>query len=440
MERLAIEGGEPAQTLPWPGDYAGASFVGEEERREVLDVLDRQSLFRFYGPQTPDKVATLEREFATKIGTRWALAVTSGTAALKVALAALGVGPGDEVIVPAVTFIASAGAVLAHRALPVFAEVDDSLGLDADDVARKISSRTTAIMPVHLGGVACDMDPLLAVARERGVPIIEDCAQSAGASYKGRRIGSFGAAGAFSLQTQKIITAGEGGLVTTNDPAVYERAFRYHDHGGYRYGGKGVQVSGSTAAAGLDESAPPAAHLAPFVGEVYRMGELAGAVALAQTRKLEQIIAITRRHKQRLIEGIEGLEGITLRHVPDPSGDAGTRFGFTVNDPARAGAFGKALLAEGVPAHLVYGGEPVYAADQILRRRPSWASDDDDAARRPLVPPSDDEAPAPYEMGMCPRTEALLQRAFTFPIHPFLTDAHLDGTVRAFEKVCGAVL
>jgi 8-amino-3,8-dideoxy-alpha-D-manno-octulosonate transaminase len=437
---LAVDGGEPAVVDPWPGDYAGASFIDEEERRQLLEVIDRQTLFRFYGPQTPDKVATLEREFAAKVGARWALAVTSGTAALKVALAGLGIGPGDEVIVPAVTFIASAGAVLAHRALCVFAEVDDSLGLDPADVARKITPRTKAIMPVHLGGVACDMVPLMEVARRHGIPVIEDCAQSAGASYKGRHIGSIGDVGAFSLQTQKIITAGEGGVVTTSDPVIYERAFRYHDHGGYRYGRQGVRVSGSTAAAGLDEFAPPATQLAPFVGEVYRMSELTGAVALAQLRKLDTILETCRRHKRRLTEGLDGLNGFTLRRVPDPAGDCGTRVGFTLDDPSRAEAFGKALRAEGVPAHLVYGGRPVYAESQILNRRPSWAKDDADAARRPLVPDVDGQPPAPYGMGMCPQTEALLQRAFVLPIHPRLTDAQLDGTVHAFEKVTAALL
>ncbi|MGI8423596.1 MAG: DegT/DnrJ/EryC1/StrS family aminotransferase [Chloroflexota bacterium] len=428
-EKLAADGGEPAQTLPWPGDYAGAAFIGDEERRHVLEVLDRQTLFRFYGPQTPDKVAQLEREFAARIGSKWALAVTSGTAALKVALAAVGVGPGDEVIVPAITFIASAGAVLAHGAHCVFAEVDDSLGLDPADVALKITSRTKAIMPVHLGGVACDMDPLLAAARVRGVPIVEDCAQSAGCSYKGKPIGSLGTAGAFSLQTQKIITAGEGGFVTTSDPLVYERAFRYHDHGGYRFGRQGVTVSGSTAAAGSsdsDSAPPPAAALDPFVGEVYRMGELTGAVALAQLRKLDLILEACRRHKRRLTEGIDGLPGFSLRHLPDPDGDCGTRFGFVVDDPAKSEAFGKALRAEGVPTHRVYGGKPVYAEPQILHRRSHTGA---------TIAP---DAPA-YSLGMCPRTEALLQRAYTLPIHPHLTDAHLNGTVRAFEKVTASL-
>ncbi len=440
-EPLAVNGGSPAFADRWPPDYPGAFFIGEEERREVLDVLDRRSLFRFYGPEPPDKVATLEREFAAKIGTRWALGVTSGTAALKVGLAALGIGPGDEVIVPAITFIASAGAVLSHRAYCVFAECDNSLGLDAADVARKITPRTRAIMPVHLGGVACHTEPLLAVAKEHGIPLIEDCAQSAGASYHGKRIGSLGDVGAFSFQTQKIITAGEGGLITTSNPAVYERAFRYHDHGGYRFGREGVRVSGSTAAAGADEAAPPEAQLAAIIGEVYRMGELAGAVALAQLRKLDSILALARHDKRRLIDGLAGLRGFRLRTIPDPAGDAGTRLNLLLDDPSRTGAFCRAMRAEGVPVAQVYGGLPVYAADQIMQRRPSWATDAAEALRRPLIPQGEPYGPAVhYEMGMCPASEALLARALVLALSPSLTDAQVDATIQAFRKVCGGLL
>ncbi len=440
--KLAIDGGPPAVAERWPAGYTGAEWMGEEERREVLDVLERRSLYRFYGPQTPDKVATLEREAAAYLGTRWTLGVTSGTAALKVALAALGIGPGDEVIVPAITFIASAGAVLAHHAYCVFAECDESFGLDPADVAGKITARTRAIMPVHLGGVPCKMDELMAVARARGVRVVEDCAQSMGASYHGRKVGSIGDAGAFSFQMQKIATAGEGGLVATSDPVIYERAFRYHDHGGYRYGRQGVAVSGSTEASGMDRNASPPPQLAPFVGEVYRMGELAGAVALAQLRKLDQIIETARANKRRLVDGITGLKGFRLREIPDPDGDAGIRLGLLLDDPSRTEAFCRAMRAEGVPVTQVYGGKPVYAAEQILHRRPSWAADGENGARRPLVPMGEAYGPPPrYEMGMCPRTEALLARAVSLDVSSRrLTAPHIDGAIRAFHKVSRALL
>jgi 8-amino-3,8-dideoxy-alpha-D-manno-octulosonate transaminase len=436
-ERLAIDGGTPVRREPLRAEYPGASLIGEEERREVLDALDRQTLFRYYGPQQPDKVATLEREFATHVGSRWALAVTSGTAALRVGITALGIGPADEVIVPAITFIASAGAVLAARAYCVFAECDESFGLDPQDVERKITPRTRAIMPVHLGGVACRMDEIMAVAQRHNVPVIEDCAQSAGASYRARRVGSIGAAGCFSLQTQKIITAGEGGIVTTSDPVVYERAFRAHDHGGYRYGGQGVRVSGSTAAAGADEHAPPPPRLPPFVGEVYRMGELNGAVALAQLRKLDGILAACRAIKRRLTAELRDTPGLRLRDVPDPEGDAGVRLGFLLDDASRAQRFAAAMRAEGVPVTNVYGGKPVYAEEQILRRRASWGDD----PQRPLVPAGDSYGPpVRYEIGMCPRTEAMLPRAFSLGLGPHYTNRDVDDIVTALRKVARAVL
>ena len=439
-ERLAIDGGTPVREVPLRAEYPGASMIGDAERREVLEVLERQTLFRYYGPQTPDKVATLEREFARYVGTRWALAVTSGTAALRVGITALGIGPADEVIVPAITFIASAGAVLAAHAYCVFAECDESFGLDPDDLERKITSRTKAIMPVHLGGAPCRMDEIMAVANRHRIPVIEDCAQSAGASYHEQRIGSIGAVGCFSLQTQKIITAGEGGMATTSDPVVYERAFRAHDHGGYRYGRQGVRVSGSTDAAGADaagEHAPPPPQLDPFVGEVYRMGELHGAVALAQLRKLDDILAVCRAHKRRIVAELKDTPGLRPRDVPDADGDAGVRFGFLLEDGSRGQRFAAAMRAEGVPATNVYGGQPVYAQEQILHRRASWGDD----PQRPLIPTGDGYGPpVRYEMGMCPRTEAMLQRMYSIGVGPHYTDRDVDDVIAAVRKVAHALL
>ena len=155
---------------------------------------------------------------------RYAVAVANGTAALRCALAALGVGCGDEVIMPAFTFVATVNAVVTAGAVPVFAEIDDTLGLDPSDLDAQITDRTAAIIVVHLENVACDLDAVLAVAERRGIPIIEDTAQSFGATYRGRALGTFGALGTFSLQQEKNITAGEGGLVATDDETLYLRA------------------------------------------------------------------------------------------------------------------------------------------------------------------------------------------------------------------------
>src|SRR6266545_1662770 len=232
--RLAIEGGTPVRSTPLPSGFIGTRLVGEEEKAEVLAVLEAHALSRVSGMTPPTRVEAFERELCRRTGSRYALAVTSGTAALEVALAGLGIGPGDEVIVPALNFISSAEAVLRLGAVPVFAEVDAGYGLEPEEVGRLTTARTKAVMPLHVHGAACRIDAVLAAARARGLLVLENGAWSCGATYRGKAVGTFGEAGIYSLQSVKVITAGEGGVVLTGDPVVYERAFRYHDHGNLR--------------------------------------------------------------------------------------------------------------------------------------------------------------------------------------------------------------
>lgn len=228
--KLAVEGGTPAIREPLPPMYPGGMRIDAEEEAAVLEVLRSKRLFRYYGPNPgPSKVAELEQEFAARMGASHGLAVTSGTAALICGLMGLEIGPGDEVILPAFTWIASASAVVAVGAVPILAEVDDSLTLDPVDVEAKISPYTKAILPVHMRGLPCKMDALMGVARKHNLKVLEDSAQANGASFKGRRVGSIGDAGAFSLQFNKIITSGEGGMVITSDRMVFERAVMFHD-------------------------------------------------------------------------------------------------------------------------------------------------------------------------------------------------------------------
>ncbi|RJS85373.1 DegT/DnrJ/EryC1/StrS family aminotransferase [Candidatus Bathyarchaeota archaeon] len=405
-ERLAIEGGKPVRERPLRAGWPGAMMIGEEEKKAVLEVLENKSLFRFYGPKPLYKVAQFEKEFAKFMGVKHALAVTSGTAALNVSIAALEIGPGDEVIVPALTFIASADSVACQRAVPVFAEVDRSLGLDPEDVEKKITSRTKAIMPVHLQGVPCKMDELMEVAEEHGLMVIEDCAQAIGAKYKGRRVGSIGDVGAYSLQLNKLITCGDGGVVATNDDDVYEKAVRYHDHGFFR---------------GREEGEP-------FIGQVYRMNELSGAVALEQLKKLDKIISLLRKVYDRVIDGIRDLDGITLREVPDPEGVAGVSICFFTSDSETAKRFVEALRAEGIPANILYGGKPVYSHPQILNQKTlnrvgcPW--------KCPLY-----KGKVKYRIGMCPKTEDLAKRAIFIPMSPLYTLEDADDIVAAVTKV-----
>src|SRR5437867_8282201 len=218
--------GKPVREKPLKGDYWGPEFYDEKERQELLDVHSSRRPFRWYGPgdQPPMKVATFEKEFATRMQTGFALAVTSGTAALQSALAALEVGPGDEVILPAWTWHSCFNAIVLAGALPVFAEIDESFNLDPNDIERHITAHTKLILVVHLLGNPADMDRILAVARKHSLKVLEDCAQSVGASYKGRPLGSMGDIGIYSLQINKSIWAGEGGALVMNNPLLFERA------------------------------------------------------------------------------------------------------------------------------------------------------------------------------------------------------------------------
>lgn len=422
IERLAVDGGAPVRTAPLETGYPGARLIGDEERELVLEVLERRAPFRFYGVNEPDKVAALEREAARMMGTAYALGVTSGTAALKVGLKALDIAPGDEVIVPALTFIASPGTVAAHQAIPVFADVNESFTLAPDDIENRITSRTRAIMPVHTSGVAAEMDTIMDIARRHDLTVIEDCAQSAGTAYKDKPIGAWGDVGAFSLQVNKIITAGEGGFVTTSEPAMFERAVRYHDHGNYRFGRMTIETSAPDDTMG-DLTAYPPGQLDAFPGEVYRMGELAGALALAQLRKLPGIIDHMRHAHDTIKREVAGLPGVTLRHLPDPDGVAGVTFGLLLDDPENTGPFVKALRAEGIPARHVYGGKPVYTIEALQNYRPAVGALTQD-----------------FALGLCPRTEAIMARAVLIGIGPGYTDADCADVVQGLWKVATQVL
>ena len=303
-DALAIDGGMPVRSEPL--DFAkGSSLLGSEEADALAAVIAGRSLFRYKGGLETGTVAEFERAACEFLGCRYAVAVANGTAALRCALAALGVGCGDEVIMPAFTFVATVNAVVAAGAVPVFAEIDDTLGLDPSDLDEKITDRTAAIIAVHLENVACDLDALLAVAERRGIPMVEDTAQSFGATYRGRALGTFGALGTFSLQQEKNITAGEGGLVATDDETLYLRAARFQDQGG-----QFVTSYASTRGEELTES---------FAGENLRMGELAGAVAGVQLGRLPGILASLRSNKKRIVERVGEIDGLTRRRIPIPT-------------------------------------------------------------------------------------------------------------------------
>jgi dTDP-4-amino-4,6-dideoxygalactose transaminase len=397
----------------------GPQEIGEEEIAMVTAALRSRRLFRFNRQEEDSYVGRFERGFRGLTGTRHALALNSGTSALICGLVGLGVSSGDEVIVPAYTYVATAAAVLAVRAFPVIAEIDASLTLDPADVERKITPRTRAIIPVHMRGIPCRMDELLAIARRHGLQVLEDCAQANGGSYRGRPLGSLGHAGAFSLQQFKIITAGEGGAMTTDDTVVHERAACYHD----------------AAYAMWRRLEDRPVGIPPFLGENYRMSELNGALALAQLGKRAGILARLRAIKRRFRSGIADLPGIRLQDVPDPDGDCGTSLVFFAGSSGRAKDIAAGLRAQGMSAGSLFDkGIPdrhvYYHWDYIMERRtPDAYGSPWTGGERPCQ--------VEYRPGMCPATDDLLARTVSIPFTQVMSDAHVESCIRAVHLVVG---
>ncbi len=422
-EKLAINGGPRAKTTPNMHMFPGGMEIGEEERKEILEVLDHKYLFRYYGPEDfPSKVRQLEVDFAGLIGTEYALAVNSCTSALISALVAVGVGPGDEVIVPGYTFFASAASVLAAKAIPIIAEVDDSLTMDPRDLEAKITEKTKAVIPVHMRGAPCDMDAIMTIAKKHNLKVVEDVAQACGGTYHGTRLGSFGDCNAFSLQYHKIITSGEGGLVTTNDLMLYDRAQAYHD---------------TAACWRPDRYGLPRYEGEVFPGVNFRMSELAGAVALAQIRKLDGLLAGMRRNKKRIKDQISDLP-ITFRRMNDPEGDTAIALIFFLPDSGITARFSEALQAEGVDAACIFDkGIPdwhVYAHWKHIIEKVTATPEG-----CPYACPFYGKQ-VEYSPDMCPNTLGYLSRSVQIDIPPQMTVEDCDMIAKGIRKVARAML
>ncbi len=428
------------KAVPCLGPYPPK--IGAEELLEVLDLwqftsetkrlivelvksdqnLQGPHLFRYYNPR-PSKVAAAEKAFAELTGVKHCLAVNSCTSALVAAYRALGIGAGDEVIVPAYTFFASAATVVASNAVPVIADVDDSLCLDAAAVERAITKRTKAIVAVHMRGAPAQMDAILDLANRKGIPVVEDVAQAGGGSFQGKRLGSLGMLGCFSFDYYKIHASGEGGFVTTNDPWLYTRAQSWHDTAAcwrpdrYAHEGKTGEL---------------------FCGENYRMSELQGAVALAQIRKTDTMLAGYRRARGRIKEAIAPAPGLTFRRVTDAEGDTGICLVLFLKDADTTRNAMHAMQAEGVPAGGIYDQKVrdwhIYAYwDHIMEKKHVAA----DGLPWSAVPA--DELPR-YSKDMCPRTLDLLSRAIMIDVNWHYTDEDCDniaeGVNRALACCC----
>ena len=401
-------------TVEWPYEFPGAYWLDEEEERAVLDVLRKGSLFRYYGLGEPSYVDALEAAAREFYGVRYALAVNSGTGALIAAMNALDIGPGCEVIVPAFMWVATVGAVVRSGAVPVLCEVDDSLSMDPADLERKITPRTKLIVPVHMAGAPADIEGVLAVAKARGIAVLEDCAQCNGGDVGGKKVGGFGDAGIFSLQLNKNMTCGEGGLLVTDDERLYTRAFSAHDMGLVRVQGR---------------LATPEPYAIAWGGG-RRMGELPGAVASVQIKKLPRIVEHMRASKRRIKAMLEGVPGLGFRRLNDPEGDAGAFLILMLDDEAAAlGVVGRLQTAglHNVFRIADYGLHIYYNIPSLVDKVPL------SSAGNPWNLALNAQSVHDYHKGACPTSDALFARSVLVPIPSRLTEAQEEFAAQAIQ-------
>ena len=317
----------------------GYELWSDKERKEVNDVLETGILMRygFDGPRKGIwKAKELEEVICKTFGSKYAQLTSSGTAALTTAMSALGIGYGDEVITPSFTFVASFEAVLSVGAVPVLVDVDDTLTLNPDAVRKAITTKTKAVMPVHMCGSMADMDALIAICKEYNLILIEDACQSIGGTYKGKSLGTIGHAGTFSFDFVKTMTCAEGGVVMTNSEDVLIKSDGYTDHGHDHKG------------------ADRGADLHPFIGYNYRISELHAAVGLAQIKRLDEFLSIQKKNHAQLKNILSQIPEITFRRIPDPAGDSCSFINWFLPTAAITKAVVAEMKAQGILAGNFY--------------------------------------------------------------------------------------
>lgn len=379
--------------------------MGKEEKDAVARVIDSGFLFKVNGGPLQE-TANFEKELREKFGCENALLMTSGQAALTSALIAMGIGPGDEVIVPAYTYIATAMAVVAAGAMPIICEVDDTLLIDPADAEAKITERTRAIIPVHMMGYTCNMDAILEVAARHDLLVLEDACQADGGRFHGKYLGTMGTAGALSFNYFKIISAGEGGALLTNDRKLFERALIYHDSSAIAYFGD--QMKDFTTER--------------FCGTEFRTNEITAAILREQLKKLDGILSDTRKNCALLQQALA--DTFRFRPSNDPEGDCGISLTLQFDTAEEA----KKVFdnAPGVTIPYYAGKHVYYDWAPILQHR---------GAAHPAMNPFNmaaNRAPD-YTADMCPASLDVLIRSVHVPINPDWTEA--DIAARAQELI-----
>jgi 8-amino-3,8-dideoxy-alpha-D-manno-octulosonate transaminase len=417
----------PVRTKPLPLEFPGVHHMDEQEVQAAARVLRARSLFRYYGVDLQKEVETFEAEFARFIGVRHAVAVGSGTGALHVALAALGVGPGQEVLIPGYLWVSVVAAVVNQGAIPVVVDIDQTFGLNPEAIEKSITSRTKGIIAVHMSGAPCNILVIREIAQRRGLFLLEDCAQCVGGSIRGQKVGTFGDMGIFSFQMNKNMTSGEGGSIVTNRPDLYRRAFACHDLGYAR-----------------DENGRLIFDIPELClwGQGYRLDELRAAVLRVQLKKLPKIIGSMRHSKYRIREALKKFPQVQLRTIQDPEGDTGCFLITTYPDPATAQKVNQALRAEGIVTYpqgisnvvmTEWGLHLYYNIASLVNCRSV------DGSGFPWKLSENSGSAMHYGKGTCPMADSLFERSILLPVPSCLTQTDEDDIIRGFDKVLSRI-
>ena len=382
--------------------------IGQEELTELEKVIAARDLFKINGGLQESR--QVEQKLSSLLGCKHSIFMTSGHAALTSALIAMGIGPGDEVIVPAYTYISTAMAVVAAGAIPVIAEVDDTLTISPEDIKKKISKHTKAVIPVHIQGFPCNMDAILEIAKAHGLLVLEDACQADGGSYNGKRLGTIGDAGAFSFNYYKIVSCGEGGALLTNRRELFERALIYHDSSAVAFFGDQMRDFSTEG----------------FCGNEYRSNELCAAVLNVQLSRLDSILFDLRKNKKYMMEQLKD----ACEFIPsnDIAGDCGTTLAlqFADEEAARHCKSGKGITGT-LP---IDTGKHVYTHwTPIMEKR---------GAFHPLMDPFRMEANRDiipdYHRDMCPRTLERLSKVVYINVNPDDSREQLDEKIRQIKN------
>lgn len=424
-EALAINGGKPVRTEPLPLEFPGGHYIDQDEINAVTDVLKRRSPFRFYGLGNPRETELFEQEFGTFCKRKHALGVASGTLALSVALSALGAGPGQEVLVPGYMWVSVISAVVRTGAIPVLVDLDDTFSMDAEDLERKITKKSSVVLLVHMSGAPGHLNDILSVAQSHDLRTISDCSQANGSSFQGKPVGAYGDIATFSFQLNKNMTAGEGGMLVCDDDELFKRAFACHDLGYARDDAGRLDVDSTDY---------------QLWGHGCRMSELTAALCRVQLRKLPRIVQSMHDAKYRIREGIASIPGLALRRIVDEVGDSGPFLISVYPDRDTCLRFIEALAAEGIRTHengitnipMTEWSLHLYNKNPSLVHKRSNSPDG-----FPWTHPLNRDSGYNYEYGVLPVMDDLFSRSALLAIPSVLNDGDVNDIIKAFRKVAG---